>query len=146
MGTLAPVVKISEAKYLVGTEVKWLEMQFKVLKVRKSDGLYETLDSYLRSTGAKQCLKFFNLIEDSKNNMVGVIEGMLRRFGAKDRALTKFVRNFNVEQERLFMHTLAAYKQKQIKLQSIRGAKKLTGNKAFTQSHASLTGYYINNN
>lgn len=72
------------------------------MKVYNNYGLQENLDTYCRSNGSKQCQILAKMIEDSKSTLVCVVESLLRKYGAKDRMLTNYVRNFNPSQDRLF--------------------------------------------
>lgn len=56
MNTLVPVVKIQPAKYLIGTELKLLEIKSAMIMVRIGGG-YEELTNFLQKHGTSQCLK-----------------------------------------------------------------------------------------
>lgn len=50
LSTLLPVIKLDKAKYLIGTEVKMLEIQRSIVMVRIGGG-YQPLLDYLKHAG-----------------------------------------------------------------------------------------------
>ena len=56
MAIMIPVIKVSEAKFLIGTELKQLEIRNSVIVVRVGGG-YEPLQEYLLNKGKTHCMK-----------------------------------------------------------------------------------------
>lgn len=56
MSTLIPVIKIEDAKFLIGAEAKMLEIKQSLIIIRIGGG-YEPLQDYLIKSGKIQCLK-----------------------------------------------------------------------------------------
>jgi hypothetical protein len=63
LSTLLPVIKLDKAKYLIGTEVKMLEIQRSIVMVRIGGG-YQPLLDYLKHAGKSQSLKLNILMEE----------------------------------------------------------------------------------
>jgi hypothetical protein len=84
MSAIVPVIKVSEAKFLIGCELKQLEIKHQQVMVRIGGG-YEELSEYLHKSGKVQCLKLYTMKKEQNLTLGALISTLLVKHGASEK-------------------------------------------------------------
>lgn len=69
---LIPIVKLDKGKYLIGTEVKAIQIKNDSLLVRVGGG-YVTLEEHIEKVARYECLKINNLMRKKSLDFKGAV-------------------------------------------------------------------------
>jgi hypothetical protein len=84
-----PLIKVSEASYLIGAELKMVEIKSNQTLIRTGGG-FEPLSEYLTKYSKSQCLKLHGLMEEQRCRLVDVIENLLKKHEAHPQEISDF--------------------------------------------------------
>ena len=89
MATCLPFVKVEMGKYLIGTEVRSIQLKGSSCFVRTSEG-YMDLQEWLRYYARGECKKLNSLLQNQLIPFKDVVVSMLKKNNARKRVINKY--------------------------------------------------------
>ena len=91
---LIPIVKLDKGKYLIGTEVKSIQIKNDSLLVRVGGG-YVTLEEHIEKVARYECLKINNLMKKKQLDFKGAVCFYLDQCKASPKVKERFLKSDN---------------------------------------------------
>lgn len=105
MQSMIPIIKIQADQYLIGTDLKWLEIKGINIMVRVGGG-FTSLQEFISNHAATQLNNIFKSMEEYGEGFVDTISRILKNYQADPETIKEFKSAVTPAQEKNMLMTI----------------------------------------